>query len=228
MKKLALLSAVAVSSAALLGGASAFAATDLNEATQSETPVTATFTLPDGGGTNPTPPGGEDGDNDNNELPSEWGIAYQPKSFNFPETKLKESGHQTIEATKTSSFNVGVKDKTRGTKGWTLKASLAWTGDAIEGAKITTTASGDVKVNTNTGGEFNPSDLQPTDKVTGESNLEINSIENVVMTGKPGERHNDVYDYDLGNVTLDIADAGKVEGKSYNGKVVWNLTATPE
>lgn len=227
MKKLALLSAVAVSSAALLGGANAFAATDSNDATQTETPVTATFTLPDGGGVNPTPPGGGDGDNGDNELPGEWGIAYQPKSFNFPETQLQESGEQTIQATKTKSFNVGVKDKTRGTKGWELKASLSWTGDAIEGAKITTTASGEVKVNKNTGEEFQSSDLVATDKATGVSNVEINSTENVVMTGNPGERHNDVYDYDLGDVSLHLADAGQVEGKSYNGKVVWNLTATP-
>lgn len=223
MKKLALLSAVAVSSAALLGGASAFAATDSNDATQSETPVTATFNLPDGGGTNPTPPGGGDGDNTDNELTTEWGIAYQPTTFDFGTTKLKESGEQIIPATKKSSFNVGVKDKTRGTKGWTLKASLQWQGDAIEGAKITTT--GDGTVNINKGGDV----LEPvTDEVTGRSNVEITSgSEALIMTGSKGVRHNSVYDYDLGDVSLHIADAGKVEGKSYSGKVVWNLTATP-
>ena len=104
-----------------------------------------------------------------------------------------------------------------------MKASLQWQGDAIEGAKITTT--GDGTVNINKGGDV----LEPvTDEVTGRSNVEITSgSEALIMTGSEGVRHNSVYDYDLGNVSLHIADAGKVEGKSYSGKVVWNLTATP-
>ncbi|EPA8139073.1 TPA: WxL domain-containing protein [Enterococcus faecium] len=231
-KHVALFSSTLMMSTTLLGAGSVFAASQDITATpgSTSTNVTATLELPDNGGTNPTPPNPEPNPENPGNKPNNpdkaFGIAYQPNIFSIESTKLKESGVQVIPIkmpAKSGTFNVGVKDKTRGTKGWTLKAQL--TGDIASqpGVSIETkNDSGEVKVNNNGNLE-----ALTDQQVVGDKNVSISGTEALIMTGQKGKVHNDVYDYDLGNVSLKIADAKKVQAGTHTGSVNWNLSQTP-
>ncbi|EGP5172059.1 hypothetical protein A5813_002601 [Enterococcus faecium] len=238
-KHVALFSSVLMMSTTLLGAGSVFAASeniDANPATTS-TPVQAVLELPNSGGTNPTPPtppvdpGNPDPDNPGN-VPNDpngaFGMAYQPDVFNFGTVSLKETGTQEINAkmptTGDNKFHVGVKDKTRETKGWTLKAKLTGSLSEQDGVSIEIgNGSGDVKVN-NDGNLVNA----PEGTVTGQSSVSAGKTEALVMSGTQGKIHNDVYDYELGAVKIKIQDAKTIQAKDYRGSAVqWNLERTP-
>ncbi|WP_165004015.1 MULTISPECIES: hypothetical protein [unclassified Enterococcus] len=199
-----------------------------------QTPITAPLQLPDNGGSNPTPPSKTtnpsdptDPGNQSNDPTVAFGIAYQPGIFSIPATKLNESGPQTINVTmpqKSGTFDVGVKDKTRGTKGWTLKAQLVWDNNE-QGMSIQTGHTGtDAKVNTGGGNLVDA----PAGSVTAVPNVAITSdAQALLMTGTQGFIHNDTYDYDLGAVSLKIANAKTTAAGTHKGHVEWNLSVAP-
>ncbi|NTR21047.1 WxL domain-containing protein [Enterococcus faecium] len=235
-KHVALFSSVLMMSTTLLGAGSVFAASQDITATpgNTSTNVTATLELPDNGGTNPTPPNPEPNPEPDPENPGNkpnnpnkaFGVAYQPNIFSIESTKLNEAGEQVIPIKmpkNSGTFNVGVKDKTRGTKGWTLKAQLTGNIASQPGVSIETkNGSGEVKVNNNGNLE-----ALTDQQVVGARNVSISGTEALIMTGQEGKVHNDVYDYDLGNVSLKIADAKKVQAGTHTGSVNWNLSQTP-
>ena len=48
------------------------------------------------------------------------------------------------------------------------------------------------------------------------------------MQGKAGAIHNDVYDYELGEVTLKIADVSQIQAGDYSqSSLQWNLEKAP-
>ncbi|MFP7386238.1 WxL domain-containing protein [Enterococcus hirae] len=238
MKKFkTLVSTVSVLSATLISSGAVFAASNGSATEQKQTPITTNLQAPSNPG-NPTPPqpDGPNQDNNsnntNNNVNGTFGIAYQPSGFTFTTDNLSSTGEQLIPITnnhQNATYNVGVKDMTHDTKGWTLTAQLSWTTNSIQGATIETTNNGEVKKNINTGGDFNNSkDLIPvTSGVTGTNNLSINSSPQNVMVGQEGTIHNAVYDYDLGSVSLKIPDTSTVSAGSYSGNVNWNLQVTP-
>lgn len=233
-----LVSTASLLGATLVSSGAVFAASTGGAATQETTPVQTTLQAP-ANPTNPTPPQpdgpnqGANTNNHNNNVNGTFGIAYQPSGFSFTTNTLNSTGTQSIPVTNqhgSSTYNVGVKDMTHDTKGWTLTAQLSWTGTSIAGATIeTTNNTGTVKKNINAGGDFNNStDLIPaTSGVTGTPNLSINSSSQNVMVGQAGTIHNAVYDYDLGNVSLKIPETSTVSAGTYSGNVNWNLQVTP-
>ncbi|MGL9847776.1 hypothetical protein IGJ91_002946 [Enterococcus sp. DIV0765f] len=236
-KSKALFSLVSLLSTTVIGSGSVFAATTGGASSQQNTPVTTTLQAPSNP-TNPTPPQpdgpnqGDNSNNNNNNVQGTFGIAYQPKAFSFTTDSLNSNGEQVIPVSNPhagATYNVGVKDMTHDTRGWTLTAQLNWNGSAITGATIeTSNATGSVNKNNNTGGDFNAAtDLVATTDATGTANLSINNAAQTVMTGKEGVIHNAVYDYSLGNVSLKIPDTSVVAAGQYSGNVDWNLSVTP-
>ena len=160
------------------------------------------------------------------------GIAYQPTQFTIGRTQLNESGPQTIEIPAKEGFHIGVKDHTQKAIPWTLSARLEWVGKVIPGATIkTTNETGTVMNNTNDGtSPFDASrDLKEiNEEVVGEKNVEIGTTNTQIMQAKSDKTHDAIYDYDFGNVSLDIPEVGEVPGDVYSGNVCWELTNAPE
>lgn len=241
-KHVALFSSVLMMSTTLLGAGSVFAASQSTNASpeSAETPVQAVLELPENGGTNPTPPtpptnpsepDPENPGNKPNNPEGSFGIAYQPDIFNFGTTTLNESGNQEINALMPKDgdhkFHIGVKDKTRETKGWSLTAKLS--GDITSQKGITISlgnTTGDVQVNR---GDSSNSNLvaAPAGSVTGVANVEIGTQSQQIMAGSEGYIHNDVYDYATGQVKMKISDTKNIQAGNYSGNVDWNLAVVP-
>ena len=162
--------------------------------------------------------------------PTTYGIAYLPKQFAVNPSALNDYGAQTIPVSKKNSFHVAVRDQLLTENSWSLQAQLIWKNKSIPGSSIlTTNSTGEVKKNMNDGSApFQESDLIPisNDEVTGEKDIEITSAATVIMKAK-SQKHNAVYDYNLGDVTLKIANAKIVEPDSYTGCGEWNLVDAP-
>ncbi|MGM0252199.1 BspA family leucine-rich repeat surface protein [Enterococcus sp. AZ129] len=158
---------------------------------------------------------------------SNYGIAYLPKQFQTESTVLNDAGPQSIPVNKTDRFDVGVRDLRNKENQWTLNAQLVWNvGKELPGSSIkTTNKTGVVMKNINNGtNPFNPTtDLTDSnDGVQGGTNVEITEVPTAIMTANMG-KYNAVYNYNLGDVSLEIPDAGMVELGSYSGNVVWSL-----
>ena len=162
-----------------------------------------------------------------------FGIAYYPTAFNMNSTDLHSSGKQEIPITKTTSFNIGVKDRTRIKNEWHVTAQLIWTGASIPEAYIQTTNNGTVMKNVSTGsGTYNPAtDLKTLQEsgITGTANAKITTTPNTIMesTDVGSAVNNGVYDYDLGEAKLVIPDVSQVRAGTYSGQVEWNLVNGP-
>ncbi len=169
----------------------------------------------------------QDVDNMKPEETSLFGIAYMPKQFQTGKTVLNDSGPQSIPVNKTDRFDVGVRDLRNKENQWTLSAQLVWSeGKELPGSFIkTTNSTGTVMKNVNNGTDpFNPDrDLMDSnDGVQGGTNVEITKVPTSIMTANMG-KYNAVYNYNLGDVSLEIPEAGMVEPGSYSGNVVWSL-----
>lgn len=240
MKKyLSLTCATIIAGMSVMGGATTFAAETDSQASSATTDVKAVFIAPENPNPNPVGPDGEkptdpgyDDKTDNKDLKPEgnFGLAYVPKAFDFGSHELTEKG--TFQATKKTSFNVGVKDTTYGTSGWKVTATLSdltnEKHESLAGATLTTTSDATVKVNTNKGGDnaFTSSDLKDIEngEATATNNATISSSESSIMAGTKGKIHKSVYDLNLGDVTLNIPDMSKVSTGTYSGTVNWNLS----
>ncbi|MEB8418514.1 BspA family leucine-rich repeat surface protein [Enterococcus casseliflavus] len=162
-----------------------------------------------------------------------FGLAYYPTAFNINSTDLLSSGQQEILITKTTSFNIGVKDRTRIKNEWHVTAQLIWTGASIPEAYIQTTNNGTIMKNVSTGsGNYDPTiDLQSLqgNDITGSKDYRITTTPNTIMNSTDGGSavNNGVYDYDLGEVKLVIPDVSQVRAGTYSGRVEWNLVNGP-
>lgn len=212
-----------------------------SEEIKEETTLGVTITIPENGGETPIPPSAapdftisdpENPGNKGNNLQSAFGIAYQPDIFNFGQVVLKENGEQEILAklpqTGDKKFHVGVKAKQRDATGWTLKVGLK--GALTEQAGITIeigNGTGEVKVNQGDAVAALLMDA-PTDMVFGSKNIPVSKTETIVMKGKSGAIHNDVYDYELGEVKMKIAEVSQVKVGDYSqSSLQWNLEKAP-
>lgn len=237
MKKFkTLVSTASILGATLISSGAVFAASTTSGSSNAETPITTTLQAPSNP-TNPTPPQpdgadqGANSNNKNNNITGTFGIAYQPTGFTFTTNSLNSTGSQSIPVTNphgSAPYNVGVKDMTHDTQGWKLTAQLTWNGKDITGSTIKTTNVGEVKKNINKGVDFNANnDLVASSGVTGTANLSINGSPQDVMVAQKDVIHDAVYDYALGNVSLEIPNTSVVSAGSYSGNVNWNLQVTP-
>ncbi len=163
---------------------------------------------------------------------SEFGIAYMPKTFDTSVTALLDRGSQNIQIAKTGTFNVGVRDFRNTANTWSLKAQLVWdqnkelTGSFIQ----TTNNSGTVMKNINDGVEsFDPSKdlVSSNNEVQGGKDVTITSTQSeTIMTANP-VNHDAVYDYELGDVSLEIPETKIIKPGEYSGHVEWNLSDAP-
>lgn len=162
---------------------------------------------------------------------SSYGIAYTPKQFQSNSIELNDSGSQSIPINKTSRFDVGVRDLSNTGSQWTLKARLVWdTGKELQGSYIkTTNHSGAVMKNINNGVDpFNP-DTDLTDsnnEVQGMANVEITSTQSTPLMVANKVAHNAIYNYNLGDVSLEIPETRMIQPGTYKGYVEWNLSNT--
>ena len=212
-----------------------------SEEIKEETTLGVTIAIPENGGETPAPPSPagnftisdpENPGNKGNNVQSAFGIAYQPDVFNFGRVVLKETGEQEILAklpqTGDKKFHVGVKAKQRNVAGWTLKVGLK--GALTEQAGISIeigNGTGDVKVNQGDSGTARLVNA-PADKVFASKNIPVSTTEAIVMKGKSGEIHNDVYDYELGEVRMKIAEVSQVKAGDYSqSSLQWNLEQAP-
>ncbi|MDN3128795.1 BspA family leucine-rich repeat surface protein [Enterococcus faecalis] len=161
---------------------------------------------------------------------SSYGIAYMPKQFQTNSTVLNDAGPQSILVNKTDRFDVGVRDLRNAASQWTLSAQLVWNkGKELSGSSIkTTNKTGVVMKNINNGIDpFNPAtDLTDSNnEVQGGSNITITDVPTPIMTAN-NVSHNAVYNYNLGEVSLEIPEARTVQPGSYVGHVEWNLANT--
>lgn len=171
----------------------------------------------------------QDVDNVKPGTTSIYGIAYMPKAFTIPSTKLTDETTQTIPINLTNSYHVAVRDQRMTQGGWTLQAQLVWDNNALKGSYIqTNNGKGEVKKNTNTGSaDFQLNDLIGNDEtVTGEANVKIGTTPTPIMTGQ-NVSHNGVYDYDLGQLSLVLENANTIQAGTYTGNINWNLTSAP-
>lgn len=233
MKKTTIISAAFVSTL-LLGGQTVFAAKAGVDGTPktSQTPVTSILSAP----TDPNPlppPGPVDPENPSGN----FGIAYRPAAMSFSETLT--TGAMSIAAKNSSdaaygSTHVGVLDTSYDTKGWDLTAQLNWTGNAIAGATIKSTA-GTVKENKNDGSTaFNPVTDLVTPGVgadaftTPSSPFSISSTSTQsVLKAADGKVYTGTYDLELSNISLEIPNGSAVTAGTYNGTINWNLSLNP-
>ncbi|MDT2600975.1 BspA family leucine-rich repeat surface protein [Enterococcus hulanensis] len=178
-----------------------------------------------------------------NEIPNDskddLDIAYFPKNFSFSETKLSDNGNPQLipikknESKPTPQYNIGVRDYSKETNGWELTAQLRWDTKPIPGSSIQTSNNkGEVRINKNTQTSFDPNLILPQPEseknpVLGVANLEITTTASKVMEAKPSIQ-NKTFDYDLGTVTLKIANPSIVSPGTYNGNVNWNLSVVPK
>lgn len=233
MKKQALLAAVALVAPVMLGTGVSAATTS---PTSSETQVNAQFTVSPTDNTNPTPPGGTVNPGQPNQ-PSNPGnsalnptatfaLSYIPYQFNFGTTDLTGKSSVNVTATPQSgkTFNVGVKNTTHTTQGWTLSAALK--GNlATYGATVKTTVSASsAKLNNN--GTLQS--LPTNNMITVNNNAQIGSTSSTIMTGNQGNVFAGTYDLNLGTVSLSIPDTSKVPAGTAAGTVTWNLAQTPQ
>ncbi|EON3045121.1 WxL domain-containing protein [Enterococcus hirae] len=232
MKKTTLLAVAALLAPTMLSTGVSAATTP----TQNDTQVNAQFTVSSTDTTNPTPPGGSVDPSEPNKPSnpgnsalnptSTFALSYIPYQFDFGTTDLTGKSSIEVPATPQSgkSFNVGVKNTTHTTQGWTLSASL--TGDlATYGAQVKTTVSASsAKVNNNGVLE----ELPTNNMITVKDNAEISSTDNVIMTGNDGNVFAGTYDLNLGNVSLNIPDTSKVPSGDATGTITWNLAQTPQ
>ena len=211
------------------------------EENKEETSLNVHITTSENGGDTPAPPSASsnvassDPDNPgnrNNQLQSAFGLAYQPDVFNFGQVTLKEKGEQEVFAKLPKNgdgkFHVGVKAKNRDTAGWALKVGLKGSLTAQAGVTIEIgNGTGEVKVNQ---GDTMTAQLfaAPLDVVSASKNISVGQTEALVMEGKAGEVHNDVYDYELGEVKLKIADVRHIQMGDYSySSLQWNLEKAP-
>ncbi|OZS41200.1 hypothetical protein DF186_10675 [Enterococcus hirae] len=235
MKKQALLAAVALVAPVMLGtgvSAATNSSQTASSGSQPNTPVTADFTVSSTDATNPTPPSpatpGAGGAVTPGNKPlnptSTFAVSYLPSQFSFGSITL--TGQNTVNVPATTqankTFNVGIKNTTHRSTGWTLRAQL--TGDlANYGAKVTTTTSASsAKLNNN----GNLTTL-PNGMITVTQNAQITSTPSTIMTGNNGHVFAGTYDLNLGSVSLNIPDTTKVPAGQATGQVNWNLTQTP-
>ncbi|ENO8770571.1 BspA family leucine-rich repeat surface protein [Enterococcus faecium] len=170
-------------------------------------------------------------DNIKNEISNNLGILYYPKEFSTGKQELKSKGSQSIGVEKEESFNIGILDFKNEKSPWKLTAQLNWMGNPVKGAYLQTRNElGKVYKNVNDGtSKFNPNrDLvECGDTVSGSINVVINSSENLIISKNSQHIDNGVYDYNFGDVTLEIPETSNITPNSYKGQVIWNLQITP-
>ncbi|MDN3128784.1 MucBP domain-containing protein [Enterococcus faecalis] len=159
---------------------------------------------------------------------SNYGIAYLPKQFQTESTVLNDEGPQSIPVNKINRFDVGVRDLRNATSQWTLSAQLVWNeGKELLGSSIkTTNKTGVVMKNINNGiAPLNPDTdlIDSNNEVQGESDVTITNVPTPIMAAN-NVSHNAVYNYNLGDVSLEIPEARTVQPGSYEGYVEWNLS----
>ncbi|NTK43194.1 BspA family leucine-rich repeat surface protein, partial [Enterococcus faecium] len=176
-------------------------------------------------------------DNKKIESTGQLGMVYLPKQFATNSTTLKDSGKQEILVNKSSSLNIGIRDITQSRDSWSMTGQLKWNSSSIPGAYIQLDANNNsIKINQND--NVNPYDADRDlasaneevmigNSEEGHINLTSNSA-NIVMKANSEKTKDAIYDYNLGEVSLVIPDAGVVQDGNYSANLEWNLSNAPQ
>lgn len=176
-------------------------------------------------------------DNKKIESTGSLGMVYLPQQFATNSTTLKDSGKQEILVNKSSSLNIGVRDITQSRDSWSMTGQLKWNSSSIPGAYIKLDANDNsIKINQND--NVNPYDADRDLTLANEEvmigNAEQGHIKitsdsaNTVMKANPEKTKDAIYDYNLGEVSLVIPDAGVVQDGNYSANLEWNLSNAPQ
>ncbi|ENO8770570.1 BspA family leucine-rich repeat surface protein [Enterococcus faecium] len=165
------------------------------------------------------------------------GMVYLPQQFATNSTTLKDSGKQEILVNKSSSLNIGVRDITQSRDSWSMTGQLKWNSSSIPGAYIQLDANDNsIKINQNN--NVNPYDAD-RDLTSANEEVMIGNAEeghikitsnsaNIVMKANSEKTKDAIYDYNLGEVSLVIPDAGVVQDGNYSANLEWNLSNAPQ
>ncbi|MDQ8304493.1 BspA family leucine-rich repeat surface protein [Enterococcus faecium] len=176
-------------------------------------------------------------DNKKIESIGSLGMVYLPQQFATNSTNLKDSGKQEILVNKSSSLNIGVRDITQSRDSWSMTGQLKWNSSSIPGAYIQLDANANsIKINQND--NVNPYDAG-RDLVSANEEVMIGNAEqghikitsdstNTVLKANPEKTKDAIYDYNLGEVSLVIPDAGVVQDGNYSANLEWNLSNAPQ
>ncbi|EME8213740.1 BspA family leucine-rich repeat surface protein, partial [Enterococcus faecium] len=176
-------------------------------------------------------------DNKKIESTGPLGMVYLPQQFATNSTTLKDSGKQEILVNKSSSLNIGVRDITETNDSWNMTGQLKWNGSSISGAYIQLDANANsIKINQND--NVSPYDAT-RDLISANEEVMIGNAEeghikitadsaNTVLKSNPKKKKDAIYDYNLGEVSLVIPDAGVVQYGNYSANLEWNLSNAPQ
>ncbi|MGH1756471.1 BspA family leucine-rich repeat surface protein [Enterococcus hirae] len=159
-------------------------------------------------------------------------FAYIPTRFTTAATPINNSGNQEIPLLKTETFNIGIKDRTRTNKSWSVTAQLTWDNPQLKDTYIQTyNPGGATNQNISTGSApYDPSkDLVVNqDGVNGIPDVKISTSAPIpIMESNSQTNKNAVYDYGLGEAKLVIPETQNIQVGSYTGNVEWNLISAP-
>ena len=189
------------------------------------------------GGINNTPtPGTENNDNTNNvpdgSKVGPFALLYQPKSFQFPSTVLKNGSSKTgeldipLDSTGQHHYHVGVSDKRHTPSGFILTARLTWNNDNTHDMSVSTIETSQNVKSVNTGASLDLTD--PSLKhITLDDSISINDSSTPIMTSEKVVNWQ-TFDGELKNIKLHIPDQTKLQAKSYAGTITWTLADTPK
>ncbi|MBO6359194.1 BspA family leucine-rich repeat surface protein [Enterococcus casseliflavus] len=176
---------------------------------------------------------------DNQKITSngDIGFTYLPQKFEVPNVELLDFGTQVIPIKKSESLNIGIRDFSQRKSNWNLSGKLIWGDEAIPGAYVQLDAAEkNITKNINNNiTDFN-SDKDLIDAngevvLSNESNskLHLTANESIKIIEANQEKiHDDIYDYNLGEVSLVIPSAEQVKAGEFQAKVEWHLSNTPQ
>lgn len=166
---------------------------------------------------------------DNTKIPSQkdaLSFVYYPTKFETRDTRLKETGSQSIDVLKKQSMNLGIRYGGDDTK-WQLVGQVNWDKDKKD-AMVLKTTDGKATLNNNTTSYYDPDKLTPVaDTVKYKKDLTLNSNQTVVMENTDVKSEKGIYDYDLGNLRLEIPNVDQVSAGEHTGNVKWTLVVAP-
>lgn len=95
-------------------------------------------------------------------------------------------------------------------------------------AMVLKTTDGKATMNNNTSSWYDPDKLTPVaDTIKYKKDLTLNSNQTVVMENTDAKSEKGIYDYDLGNLRLELPNVDQVSEGEHTGNVKWTLAVAP-
>lgn len=166
------------------------------------------------------------------------GFAYQPSTLTADNMELDgKEKHTSLTSDGQTAFHLGVRDYTQTPSPWTVSARLSWNDKPMNQATIQASGGGiklnmnSLNNNTNNPKPFKDSQLNNYGKSNVQSLIQsgmtLSNGQMIQIMKADGQQDRAFYDLTLGNLTLNVPNDSKLQPKSYQGQIDWNLTTGP-